>query len=101
MLQNKKTTVQSYRKILNTNTKNSPVIEVALFDCTREMRMDNSVTNMGKKIMVYVRLQLNHAPSPYTTLYAFSWSTPAPIQAYYFINVLLCHFTKVTERGID
>lgn len=49
MLQNKKTTVQSYRKILTKNTKNSPVIEVALFNCTREMRMDNSVT-WGKKL---------------------------------------------------
>ena len=50
MLQNKKTTVQSYREILTQNTKNSPVTEVALFNCTREMRMDNSVTNMGKKL---------------------------------------------------
>ena len=39
-LQNKETTVQSYQKISNQNTKKSPGIEFALFNCTREMGMD-------------------------------------------------------------
>ena len=33
-LQNKETTVQSYRKISNQNAKKSPGIEVVLFICT-------------------------------------------------------------------
>ena len=40
-LQNKETTNQSYRKMLNQNTKKSPGIEFALFACTEEMRMDS------------------------------------------------------------
>ena len=40
-LQNKETTVQSYQKILNQNTKKSPGIKGTLFNCTGEMGMDN------------------------------------------------------------
>ena len=40
-LQNKETTVQSYQKCLNQNTKKSPGIEGALFNCTGKMGMDN------------------------------------------------------------
>ena len=40
-LENKETTVESYRKMSNQNTKKNPRIEVALFNCTEEMRMDN------------------------------------------------------------
>ena len=42
MLQNKETTVQRYQKMSIQNTKKSPGIEVALFNCTGDMRMDNS-----------------------------------------------------------
>ena len=41
MLQNKKTTDQSYLKISNQNTKKSPGIASALFNCTVVKRMDN------------------------------------------------------------
>ena len=73
-LQNKETTVQSYRKTSNQNTKKSPGIEFALFNCAGKMRKDNFgylnsslflfyfyfVTNLRiKKIVSYVRLQLN------------------------------------------
>ena len=34
LLQNKETTAQSYRKMSNQKTKNSPGIEVPLFNCT-------------------------------------------------------------------
>ena len=39
--QNKETTVSSYWKMSNQNTKKSPGIEFALFNCTGEMGMDN------------------------------------------------------------
>ena len=41
MLQNKETTVQIYWKMSNQNTKRSPAIEDGLFNCTREIGMDN------------------------------------------------------------
>ena len=40
-LQNKETTVQSYRKMANQNTKKSPGIEFVLFNCMGERGMDN------------------------------------------------------------
>ena len=40
-LQNKETTVPSYRQMSNQNTTKSPGIEFALFKCTGEMEMDN------------------------------------------------------------
>ena len=40
-LQNKETSIENYQEISNENTKNSPGIESALFNCTGEMRMDN------------------------------------------------------------
>ena len=56
MLQNKETAVQSYRKMSNQNIKKSAGIEDELFNCTREMGMDNfgcqnsSLTNLRKKV---------------------------------------------------
>ena len=44
-LQNKETTVQSYRKMLNQNTKKSPGIGFAICNCTEEMGMDNEPAN--------------------------------------------------------
>ena len=41
MLQNKETTVQRYQKILNQNTKKNPGIEVALFNFTGDMGINN------------------------------------------------------------
>ena len=41
MLQNKETTAQSYLKISNQNTKKSPGVEGALFNCTVVMWMDS------------------------------------------------------------
>ena len=40
-LQNKETTLQSYRKMSNKNTEKSHPIEGALFNCRGEMGMDN------------------------------------------------------------
>ena len=79
-LQNRETTVQSYRKISNHNTTTIPGIEFVLFNCTGEMGMDDfgylksslyiisirNATNLRKKIMAYVRLELN-LPLPYTS----------------------------------
>ena len=76
MLQNKETTAQSYLKISNQNTKKSPGVEGALFNCTVVMWMDsfgclNSFElflfykePVKKKNMAYVRLQLNLRPPP-------------------------------------
>ena len=77
--------------MLNKNTKKSSEIKRELFNCTGEMGMDNFgclnssfilfcfyfVTNLRKKFMAYLRLQLNHR-LPYTSQYAFSWTTPLP-----------------------
>ena len=41
MLRNKETTVQRYQKILNQNTKKNPGIEVALFNFTGDMGINN------------------------------------------------------------
>ena len=60
-------------------TQKNPGIEVAHFNCTGEMRVDNFgclnsslslfyvyfVTNLRKKVMTYVRLQLNLPLPPY------------------------------------
>ena len=89
--QNKETTIQSFRKMLNQNTKKSAGIEFALFDYTGEMGMDNfgclnSSLSLfffkricGKKFIMYVRLQLNLLPPSQTSQYAFSWTTPPPL----------------------
>ena len=89
--QNKETTMQSFRKMLNQNTKKSAGIEFALFDYTGEMGMDNfgclnSSLSLfffkricGKKFIMYVRLQLNLLPPSQTSQYAFSWTTPPPL----------------------
>ena len=77
-LQNKETTVQSCRKILNENTKKSSGIEGSLFNCTGEMEMDNFACMNGslylfclffcnkpaKKILACVSLHLNLPPPP-------------------------------------
>ena len=42
-LQNKETTVRSYRKMFNQSTSKRPGIEFVLFNCTEEMGMDNFV----------------------------------------------------------
>ena len=44
-LQNKEITLQSYRKMLNQNTKKSPGVEFAIYNCTEEMGMDNEPAN--------------------------------------------------------
>ena len=72
MIQNKETTAQSCRKILNKKTKKSPWIEGALFNCTGEIGLDNFDCMHGslffffffcdrptKKNMANVRLLLN------------------------------------------
>ena len=61
-LQNKETTVQSYRKMLNQNTKKSPGIGFAICNCTEEMGMDNEP---AKKIYVARTFTVEPLPSPY------------------------------------
>ena len=76
-LQNKETTVQNYRKMSNQYTNESPRIEFALFNCTREMGIGNFgkseylnlfyfyfVTSLRRKFMAHVRLQLNFPLPP-------------------------------------
>ena len=64
----------------NQNYKKSPAIELALFNCTGEMNMDNFgylnsslylyfVTKLPEKFMAYVYLQLNLPLSPYETVW--------------------------------
>ena len=76
MLQNKETTVQRYQKILNQNTRKNPGIEVALFNFTGDMGIDNFgcltssfsfffyfvIMNLQKKIM---RRALTADPPPF------------------------------------
>ena len=82
-LQNKETTVQSYWKISNQNTKKSRGIAFALFNCTGEIGMNNFgylnsslslfdfyfVMNLRKKNCVRT---LTEPPSPHTSLRDFS-----------------------------
>ena len=78
-------------------------IELALFNCTGRRRREwiilaiwiahfifYFVTNLRKKLMAYVHLQLNLFPSPhsYTSQYAFSWTTPPPSERTYFMDEL-------------
>ena len=86
-----KTTVQNYWKMSNQNTKKRPGTEFKLFNCTREIGMDNFgylnsslyfyfVTNLRKKFMAYVHLQLNLLPPPIQacTLLAVHGPQPSP-----------------------
>ena len=69
-LQNKETTVQSYWKMSDQNTKKIPGIEVAFFNRTGEIMDNFDYLNSSqyfyfvrnprkKKIMAHIRLQLN------------------------------------------
>ena len=74
----KKLLYKTIAKTSNQNTEKSPGIEFKLFNCMGEMGMDNFaylnnslslfyfyfVTNLRKKIMVDVHLQLNLPPHP-------------------------------------
>ena len=81
----KKLLYKAIGKMSNQNTKKSPGIEVALFNCTGDVGMDNFgclnisfslnhfyfLTNLKKKIMAYVSLQLK-LPLLHTIRNAFS-----------------------------
>ena len=92
-LQNKETAVQSYRKTSNQNTKKSPEIESALFNCAGKMRRDNFgclnsslfkilflfCNKPAKKKFYGVRkLTAEPPPPPKTSQFAFSWTTLPP-----------------------
>ena len=99
-LQSKETILQSYRKMSNQNTKKSPGIKVALFNCTEGMGLDNFgclnnslslfycyfVSNLPKKNYGVRRLTAEPPSPPNTSQYAFSWTTPLPTECTYFIN---------------
>ena len=95
----KKTTVQNYWKMSNQNTKKRPGTEFKLFNCTREIGMDNFgylnsslyfyfVTNLRKKFMAYVHLQLNLLPPPIQacTLLAVHGPQPSPSKRRCFMD---------------
>ena len=92
-LENKETTVQSYQKMSNQNTKNRPKVEFSLFNYTGEMGMDNfgwlisslsfflSVTNLRKKnydVRTLTGEPYPPPPLPHTSQFAFSWTTAPP-----------------------
>ena len=93
-LQNKETTVQSCRKMLNKNAKKSPEIEGAIFKCTREMEMDN-FGHLNSSLYLFCFFLLRTCekklwrtysyswtfPLTHTSQYAFSWIVPL-LQAY-------------------
>ena len=101
MLENKETTVKSYRKIKlsNQNTKKSPEIERVLFSCSGEMGMDNFSCLHSSLCLFYFYfvtcLQKNYGIgalpaepplSPQTTQYALGWTTPPPFGRMYFMD---------------
>ena len=83
----------------NQNTKSNHGINVAFFIRIEEIGLDNFgcgnsplslfylyfVTSLRKKIMAYVRLQLNRHP-PHMSQYTFSWTTPASSWRTYFMD---------------
>ena len=100
MLQSKETTVQSYWKMSNENTKKSPGIECASFNCMEEIEMNNFavwiahsllfcfyfVMNLRKNIYIaYIRLLLKLS-LPHTSQYAFSLTTRSSSERTYFMN---------------
>ena len=73
----------------NQNTKKSPGMEFALFDCTGVMGMDNcGCLNSSLSLFLFcnepakkkydVRTPTAKPPPPHTSQYAFSWTTPPP-----------------------
>ena len=91
--------------MLNQNTKKNPEIEGALFNCAGEIGMDdigclNSslslcyfyfVTSLQKNYGVR-RLPAEPPSFPYTSQYAFSWTTPSPSERTYFMDDPLINF---------
>ena len=59
MLQNKETTVQSYRKMLKQNTKKRSGIEGVLFNRTGEMEVDNFVCLNSSLYLFYFHFVTN------------------------------------------
>ena len=88
-LQNKESTVQNYRKMSNQNSKKSPGIDCALFNCAE--KNDNFgclnsslslfyfyfVTNLRKKIWRTCSYSWS-SHSHHTSQCALSWTTPPP-----------------------
>ena len=62
-LQNKETTVQSYRKMLIQKNKKSLGIKLKVFNCTGEMGMDNFVC-------------LNSSLALFRSTHTYSWNSP-------------------------
>ena len=98
----------------NQNTKSNHGINVAFFIRIEEIGIDkfgcwNSplslfylyfVTSLRKKIMAYVRLQLNRHP-PHMSQYTFSWTTPASSWRTYFMDdPLLSRLIKIVSSGL-
>ena len=77
MLQNKETTVQRYQKILNQNTKKNPGIEVALFNFTGDMGIDNSgcLTSSFSFFFLFCN---EPAKRKYYAMCPYSWSSSFP-----------------------
>ena len=98
-LQNKETTLQSYGKIPNQNTKKSPGIDCALFNCARKKNDNFSClncscssfyfyfgTNLWKKFMAYELLQLN-LPRPTLWVSTLLAGPPIPLtEPTYFMD---------------
>ena len=119
--QNKETTVQNYQEMSNQNTKKSPGIEIVLFNCTGETRIDNSgrlnsslssfysyfVTNLRKKIWRTYVYCWTSAPPPYEPI-RFQLDHPSPpSDRMYFMddpisNIWICcwHFERVLEKRL-
>ena len=94
MLQNKETTVQRYQKILNQNTRKNPGIEVALFNFTGDMGIDNFgcltssfafffyfVMNLQKEKIMWRALTADPPPLPIRASALLTWPS-VPLRAY-------------------
>ena len=86
--------------MLNKNTKKSPRIEGSHFSCTGKMEMDNFccvnsslslfcfyfVISLRKKNYGVRVLIVEPPPTPHTSQYAFSWTTPPLSEPTYFTD---------------
>ena len=79
-LQNKETTVPSYRKMSNQNKNNSPVIKIALFNCTGGWEWIILAIWMAHSFYFIFGLGRTCEIKSWRT-YAYSWTSPSPIRA--------------------
>ena len=100
-LQNKETTVQSYWKMSDQNTKKIPGIEVAFFNRTGEI-MDNFDYLNSSQYFYFVR---NPRKKKLWLTYAYSWTFPTlPYMSQYVFSSTTPPLSKpihMSEKSLD